>query len=92
MYIYGRTPHQYSSEIRLPPYQLPRSYCQIVKDELNEMLATSIIEPSTSDMSAQIVLVEKHDGSLLLFVDYRRLNQVSQFEAYPMPRIEELID
>ena len=32
------------------------------------------------------------DGSLRLCVDYRKLNGVSQSEAYPMPRIDKLID
>ena len=42
----------------------------------------------------------KKDGSLRLFVDYRRLNSTSQTNGYPMPddlidqlpRIDDLID
>jgi len=37
-------------------------------------------------------LVSKKDGSVQFWVDCRRLNQVAKFDAYPMPRIEELID
>ena len=38
------------------------------------------------------MLVKKKDGSLHLCVDYRRLNSVSQFDGYPMPRVDDLID
>ena len=60
--------------------------------ELREMLQSNIIEPSTSEWASPIVLVKKKDGSLRLCVDYRRLNGISQSDAYPMPRIDELID
>ena len=32
------------------------------------------------------------DGDVRFCVDYRKLNRVARFDAYPMPRIEELID
>ena len=78
--------------VRLPPYRLPHAYRDTVKQELDEMLKQGIIEPSSSEWSAPIVLVKKKDGSLRLCVDYRRLNEVSETDAYPMPRIDDLID
>ena len=78
--------------VRLPPYRLPQAYRDTVKSELQDMLSAGIIEPSTSEWSAPIVLVKKKDGSLRLCVDYRKLNHISEGDAYPMPRIDELID
>jgi hypothetical protein len=78
--------------IRLPPYRLPHAYRQAVQEELEEMQASGIIKPSDSAWSAPIVPVKKKDRSLRLCVDFRRLNGVSEFDAYPMPRVDDLID
>ena len=78
--------------VRLPPYRPPHAYRDAVKKELQEMLSSGIIEPSTSEWSAPIVLVKKKDGSMRLCVDHRRLNQISRSDAYPMPRVDDLID
>ena len=43
-------------------------------------------------MAAPIVPIAKKDGSLRLCVDYWRLNAISQTNAYPMPRVDDLID
>ena len=51
-----------------------------------------LTEPLTSKWSAPIAVVEKKDGTLQLCVDYRQLNNVTRTDAYPMPRIDELLD
>ena len=78
--------------IRLPAYRLPHAYRDEVKKELDEMLRNGVIEPSNSEWSAPIVLVPKKDGSLRICVDYRRLNSISEADAYPMAPINDLID
>ena len=78
--------------LRQPPYWLPYAQRRAVLEELTEMETHGLIEPSTSEWSAPIVVVEKKDGTLRLCVDYRRLNTVTRTDAYPLPRIHELLD
>ena len=56
------------------------------------MLKAGIIVPSKSPWTSPIVPVKKKDGSLQLCVDYRRLNQVTAEDRYPMSRVEELLE
>ncbi|KAK5854605.1 hypothetical protein PBY51_004785 [Eleginops maclovinus] len=78
--------------IRSRPYRLPEHKRKIVQAELQAMLEMGVIEESTSDWCCPVVLVHKPDGSIRFCVDYRRVNEVSKFDAYPMPRVDELLD
>ena len=39
-----------------------------------------------------MVLVAKKDGTVWFYVDYGKVNDVSQFDAYLMPQVSELLD
>lgn len=75
-----------------------RSYrrSQFVEDaiqtEVNKMLAAKVIVPSTSDWCSNVVLVEKPDGTFRFCIDYRKLNQITIKDKYPIPRIDDVID
>ena len=78
--------------IRQKPYRIPQAYKEKVNQELEEMERNGIIEKSESEWAFPLVIVTKKDGGVCLCVDYRQLNQITKFDAYPMPRIEELLD
>ncbi len=78
--------------VRSRPYRLPEHKKKVVQSELEAMLEMGVIEESRSDWVSPIVLVPKTDGSVRFCVDYRKVNAVSKFDAYPMPRVDELLD
>ena len=51
-----------------------------------------IIEPSVNGWTSNVVLVRKKNNTLRFCVDYRRLNEASQKNAYPLPRIDACLD
>ena len=81
-----------ANPVRLPPYRVPHAYRQVLKQELEDMMKRRIIEPSVAEWSFPIVLVGKKDGTMRLCVDYRRLNELTTTDAYPMPRVDDIID
>ena len=65
---------------------------QIEIECLEKMLKDDIIEESNSPWGSPIVLVKKKCGETRLCVDYRKLNDVTRKDAYPLPDIQMFLD
>ncbi|KAL0165651.1 hypothetical protein M9458_037495, partial [Cirrhinus mrigala] len=95
----GRT-NVLQHDIRTPPgvivwqrsYHDAEAHRQAIEDEVQQMLKLGVIEPSCSPWSSPIAMVHKPDSTLRFCNDFRRLNKVSEFDGYPMPRVDELLD
>ena len=78
--------------IRSRPYSIPPSEQTFVKEELQRMLDNKLIRPSDSPWTSPVVLVRKKNGKLRFCVDYRKLNAITKKDAYPLPRIDEMLN
>ena len=76
--------------IKLKPYPLPFASEKIVKDEVENMLKSGVIEPSNSPYSSPIVLVKKKDGKTRFCIDFRKINSITVSDASPIPDQDQL--
>ena len=78
--------------VRVPWRPVPGKQWETINKEVDAMLKMDVIESSMSDWRSPIVLVPKPDGSTRFCVDFREVNRIAKFDAYPMPRAHLLID
>ncbi len=78
--------------VRQRPYRVPEAHRWAIEEEIQQMLKLGVIKLSNSPWSSPIVMVPKPDGIPHFCNDFRRLNEVSEFDGYPMPRVDELLD
>ena len=51
-----------------------------------------MIRPSDSPWTSSVVLVKKKNDKLHFCVDYWKLNAITKKNAYPLPRIDEMLN
>ena len=73
-------------------YPLSRQEEQMLDEFIDDNLAKGYIVPSTSDQASAVFFVAKKDGKGRLCQDYRHLNDWTVKNAYPLPRIGEIMD
>ncbi len=78
--------------LKQAPRRVPLAQRQVMEEEISAMLEQDIIKPSNSPWASPVVLVKKKDGSVRFCVDYRRLNEISRKDAFPLPRCDECLE
>ena len=56
------------------------------------MLDNDFIEQSQSELSSPCILVPKPDGSYRMCTDYRKGNNLSKTDTFPIQRMDDCID
>lgn len=62
------------------------------QEEVQKALYRGVVEPCQTNWASPVVLVTQKDGTTYFFVDYSKLNDTTQKDAYPLPRIDHLAD
>ncbi|MGH0154427.1 UNVERIFIED_CONTAM: hypothetical protein FKN15_051127 [Acipenser sinensis] len=78
--------------VRKTPYRIPQTKRELMTEEIQKMLKMHVIEESDSNWLSPVVMVPKPDGTIRFCIDFRAVNEVSKFDAYPMSRIDEMIE
>lgn len=77
--------------VQQQPYSVPMALRGKVREELEKLEKSGIIERSSSKWSSSMVPVKKPDGSIRICGDFWKLNAITTLEPYCIPRLEELI-
>ncbi|GBN62843.1 Retrovirus-related Pol polyprotein from transposon 17.6 [Araneus ventricosus] len=90
------TQHRINTGNHPPIKRFPRRLPLAKKEEaerlVKEMVDNGIIEESSGPWASPIVLVKKKDWSTRFCVDYRKLNEITVKDSYPLPRIDDTLD
>ena len=74
------------------PYRVGPTARALIDHELTGMKEMKVVEPEGGSWASPFVLIPKPDGSLIFYVDYRRVNSMTIKNTYALPRIEDSLD
>ena len=75
----------------MPLYEMSKDQLLVLRKTLIELLDNGFIRVSNSPAAAPVIFVKKPGGGLRFCIDYRRLNEISRKDSYPIPRIDETL-
>lgn len=78
--------------INAMPYKYSPQHKTKIERQVTELLANGLITHSTSPFASPVLLVQKKDGSWRFCVDFRKLNELTIKNRFPMPIVEEILE
>ena len=85
------------TEPHTPPFRQMYRLTEKEREEVQRQIKIwfeekKILRESHSPYNSPILFVSKPDGSLRMVVDYRKINDITVKNRFPLPRIQDLID
>lgn len=65
---------------------------EVIYAQVDDLLQRKLIEPSSSSYCSPIVLVKKKDTTWRMCIDYRKINENLERDAYPIPHIPNTLN
>lgn len=78
--------------IKQHPYRLNPRKREVIKAEVDYLLKHGMAVPSQSPWSSPCLLVPKPDSTFRFCTNYRKVNNVTKPDSFPLPRIEDCVD
>ena len=75
-----------------PPYRLGPAEQDELEEQIKDLLAQGLTQPSCSPYGAPVLFVPKKDGWWRMCIDYRALKKQTVKDRYSFPRIDLLLN
>ena len=72
--------------------RIPPQMYEAVKQELEKLMESGVIEPSISPWSSPLSIAVKSDGTPRITLDFRKINAITKKDAKSMPNVDEIFD
>jgi hypothetical protein len=74
------------------PYHYSPQHKSEIEQQVQQLLEAGLISHSHSPFASPVLLVKKKDGTWRMCVDYRKLNELTIKNRFPMPLVDEILD
>ena len=81
-----------ATPIAQTPYRTDPKNREFLKKKIIKMEEQGIVQKSSSPWASPVVIVDKKGGDKRICIDYRKLNAITKADAYPLPRINDLLE
>ncbi|GBG75316.1 hypothetical protein CBR_g19948 [Chara braunii] len=73
-------------------YRMGQGELEELRRQIDDMIYHGWIRPSESEFGAPVLFVSKKGGKLRMCIDYCGLSRITRKNAYPLPRIDDMLD
>eukprot|EP00477_Mikrocytos_mackini_P000723 GAHX01000774.1.p1 GENE.GAHX01000774.1~~GAHX01000774.1.p1 ORF type:complete len:852 (+),score=96.50 GAHX01000774.1:49-2556(+) len=80
-----------SIPITMRPYNIPIAKIPESEKTIRKMLEDNVIQESLSPYAHACIPIFKQNGSIRLVIDFRKLNQNTLTEQFPLPKISDIL-